>query len=394
MTFSSVVDNFDQPINDLYAARDSRLKSGRKILDLISGNVNTHGIRYPQASLKRALKSAVGNTSSYRPDPLGQALARKAISQFYKREGVSMPHSQLVLTPGTSISYWYCFKLLCNPEDEILCPAPSYPLFESIAALSTITLISYPLLETDRWRIDSHELERRITPRTKAIVLISPHNPTGSVATREEVQALGEMAAKHGLALIHDEVFSPFVFQQAALARPIGGQAPLVLTLNGFSKMFALPGMKIGWIGVTGDPKRVQQALHAFEMISDTFLPVNEWAQEAVPAIFTAGLPFLRDYQRSIAQRSQQAVRLLQGCEGLSTKTPEGGFFMTVRLDGPGLKEEEFATDLLKKEGVLVHPGYFYDMPGQHFVMTIVATPSEQRQGFLKIKRLISGVGS
>src|SRR5579872_6647208 len=125
MTFSSLTETFDQPSNRLYKVRDARLKSKRKILDLISGNVNAHGIVYPAAALQRVVKETVLKASHYRPDPLGQIEARGAISRFYREEGVSLPASQLVLTPGTSISYWYCFKLLANPGDEILCPTPS-----------------------------------------------------------------------------------------------------------------------------------------------------------------------------------------------------------------------------------------------------------------------------
>jgi len=411
MTFSSLTDAFDQPTNRLYEARDARLKSRRKILDLISGNVNDHGIAYPATALQRVVKEAMLKTGHYRPHPLGQARAREAVSRFYRGEGVSIPAPQLVLTPGTSISYWYCFKLLCDAGDEILCPAPSYPLFESIASLSAIKLVSYPLIEAERWCIDLHELENKITARTKAIVLISPHNPTGAVATSEEVRGIAEIAARRGLTIIHDEVFSSFLFssspgpinaphdgsltktlgydKKSSLPRPTDLGAPLVLTLNGFSKMFALAGMKIGWIGVTGESARVKRALKALEMISDTFLPTNEWAQAAVPGIFTEGASFLQDYRRSVHQRSKTAAELVKNCKGLSAISPEGGFFMTVRL-GSGMEEEAFAVDLLNQEGVLIHPGFFYDMPGRHFVMTTVATPAELRTGFSKIRRLLS----
>lgn len=392
MTFSSLADAFDQPQNRLYAARDALLKSGRKILDLVSGNVNAHGIAYPASALQRMVKTAIGKTAHYRPDPQGQCGAREAIAGFYKGEGVRIPASQFILTPGTSLSYWYCFKLLADAGDEILCPSPSYPLFESIAALARITLIPYRLLEGDRWVIDLDELEGKVTPRTKAIVLISPHNPTGSVATLDEVRGIGEIAARHGLSVIHDEVFSPFVFNQKVLPRPVGSQAPLVLTLNGFSKMFALAGTKIGWIGVTGDSARVTRALKALDMISDTFLPVNEWAQAVVPFVFKEGGPFLAGYRRSMARRADVAVDFVKSCDGLSTIRPEGGFFMTVRLNHAKLEEEAFAVGLLNQERILVHPGYFYDMSGRHFIITTVARPLEMRQALARIRHYLNSL--
>ena len=198
------------------------------------------------------------------------------------------------------MSYWYCFKLLAEAGDEILTPQPSYPLFDYIAKLCGVQLRHYRLREDRGWAIDLNHLEDQITTKTRAIVLISPHNPTGMVAGESDLRALAEIAARHNLPIISDEVFSEFLFGMESLPRPASTNAPLVFTLNGFSKMFALPGMKIGWIGLSGDPRLVSKSLSALELISDTFLPVNEIAQFAVPQIFQQGLGFLSDYRKWI----------------------------------------------------------------------------------------------
>src|SRR5262249_33999660 len=159
--------------------------------------------------------------------------------------------------------------------DEILVPSPCYPLFDSIAKLSGIQLHPYHLRERSRWEIDFEHLESAITSRTRAIILISPHNPTGAVASEEEVQKLADLATRRNLALIADEVFSPFLFglkglpsnrgqpPVRGLPRPAAQKAPLVLTLNGISKMLALPGVKIGWMAVTGEPTLVAKTMRA-----------------------------------------------------------------------------------------------------------------------------------
>ena len=148
--FADIADAFDAPPNPLYKLRDERIRKGlRVIIDLVSGNVNTQGILFPPSILEKSLRMGAQAAKIYRPDPLGQPAARKAISRHYAAEGLEVSDDQIVITPGTSISYWYAFKLLANPGDEILCPCPSYPLFETIASLSGIRLTSYRLREWD-----------------------------------------------------------------------------------------------------------------------------------------------------------------------------------------------------------------------------------------------------
>jgi len=372
---SSIAQHFDQPANRLYLLKDQLLKRGDRIVDLVSGNVNDQGIHFPPKIYAAAMASATHASRHYRPDPLGQKPARVAISGYYAREGVKISPDHIILTPGTSISYWYAFKVLADLGDEILCPTPSYPLFDSIARLADVKLVSYRLREALRWEIDFDHLKSAMTPRTKAIVLISPHNPTGGVASAEEIRQLAEIAARKGVAIISDEVFSPFLFQSRRLPRPAETAAPLVLTLNGFSKMLALPGLKIGWMAVTGDPSLVKKTMRALDMISDTFLPVNEAAQFSVPTLLQKSRGFQALFSLEINRRMKQACDLLKEKDDVSFIQPEGGFFMTLRIHGK-MDEEEIACQLLQKHRILVHPGYFYDMEGHHLVFSFVIKPS------------------
>jgi len=387
--FSSITQQFDVPSNRLYRLRDGLLRKKRRIVDLVSGNVNTQGIVFPQEILAQAMRKGVEESRVYRPDPLGQLSSRKAISRYYAAEGLAVPPGQLILTPGTSISYWYAFKLLADPGDDILCPTPSYPLFDTIAALSGIQVNHYKLKETTRWEIDFDQLRSVIGPRTKAIVLISPHNPTGSVATADEVKALAKLAEARGLAIIADEVFSPFLYGMERLPRPTETSAPLVITLNGLSKMLALPGIKIGWMAVTGDPALVGKSIKSLEMISDAFLPVNEAAQFSVSGLLRHSAPFLKRYASEMQSRLQVALEILQGHKGISLIPPEGGFFLALRLEKAGADEEEIACRLLQKHGILVHPGYFYDMEGQHLVFSFVSRPAVLRMALQCLLREI-----
>lgn len=374
--FSDLANCFQGETNPLYRERNALQARGEKIIDLVSGNVHHHGLLFPQAILEEALRAGAEQARIYKPDPLGQRSAREAISRSYQAEGLSIPPEQILLTPGTSLSYWYAFRLLADPGDEILSPRPSYPLFDAIAALAGVQMVDYRLAEEERWAIDFDHLESRITPRTRALVLISPHNPTGAVADETEIARLAEIATRRRLAILSDEVFSPFLFDRERLSRPAETAAPLVLTLNGFSKMFALPGLKIGWIALTGEAERVRKALAALETISDTFLPVNEAAQFAVPAIFEGGKTFYAEYRSAIRDRAALAAKILSQSDRRSFIPPQGGFYATIRLRDSGADEEAIALGLLREERILVHPGYFYDLAPDHLIFSFVSEPA------------------
>ncbi len=382
---STLSHQFNAPQNRLYALRERLLRQKTNILDLTSGNVTAHEIQFPETILRRVLARATRQTRTYQPEPMGHPKARRAISQFYRREGLPTQEDHLLLTPGTSISYWYVLKVLANPHDEILVPAPSYPLFDAIAEISQVKLVPYRLREGLRWAIDFDQMEASITARTRAVILISPHNPTGAVATDEEVRALGELAGRHHLAVISDEVFSPFVYTEHPLPRPAKTRAPLVFTLNGLSKMLALPGLKIGWILVSGDPSLVKKSIRALEMFSDTFLPVNEMAQAALPSLLSESRRFQHSYFKKLKERRDLAAHLLQASPA------EGGFFMTLPLRAMRLDEEELACRVLEKHHILLHPGYFYAMPGRHLVLSFASQPKRLEKALRSVISELKG---
>ena len=364
MHFSGLTATLAGSKNPLYELHDELSRKGTPVIDLVKGNVNEHGIVFPPDTLDEILKQAAEKARVYRPDSFGQTVAREAVAGYYG--GLNIAPQQILITPGTSVSYWYCFKLLAEAGDEILTPQPSYPLFDYIARLCDVQLTDYRLLEKENWAIDLNHLESRIGPRTRAIVLISPHNPTGMVASAEQLGELAGIAAHHDLPIISDEVFSEFLFGLDSLPRPLATEAPLVFTLNGFSKMFALPGMNIGWMAVSGDDALVRKSMAALELMSDTFLPVNEIAQFAVPEIFERGQPFLKDYKRWIAAARDMAVTQLESCTFVP---PRGGFYITLKIDDD---EDAAALRLLADHHTLVHPGYFYDVEPNHLVFTFI----------------------
>ena len=371
--FSRIASRLHGDTNALYRLRDALINQSVPVRDLISGNINEQGFVFPQDRLEEILIRGSRQSRIYRPDSFGRKEAREAVSEFYSDRGISFDPGNILLTPGTSLSYWYCFKLLADEGDEILCPQPSYPLFDYIALLSGVRLVPYILDETKNWAVDVERLASDISARCRAIILISPHNPTGHVASRQEIAQLAECAFRHDLAIISDEVFSEFLIGREVLPRPAGADAPLVCTLNGFSKMFALPGMKFGWMAMSGEKTRVRQAMRSLELISDTFLPVNEIVQAAAPGIFREGGNVRIDFARRIAECWDITEESLSSTDCCGYVKPEGGFYVTLHLNS--LDEEKAAEHILDKNHLLVHPGYFYDMESSHLVLSFVQTP-------------------
>jgi alanine-synthesizing transaminase len=241
-----------------------------------------------------------------------------------------------------------------------------------------VNLIPYRLNESDNWSIDMTHLENCISTKTRALALISPHNPTGRVTTQQEIACLAELARRHDLAIISDEVFSEFLMNVPMLPRPACSAAPLVLTLNGFSKMFALPGMKFGWMAVSGDGEKVQKTMRALELMSDTFLPVNEIVQSAAPEILQEGKAFLEDYRASMLRRWEIAKSELEQSKVVRFSPPDGGFYVTLKLED--LEEERAVETILSENLALLHPGHFYDMDPNHLVLSFVLQPETLRE--------------
>ena len=379
MQFSELTAQFPDSTNRLYR-RLAELKSeGVEIVDLIGSSASDAGVGFPREILDPILTQASGLAESYRPDSLGQRVARDAIAAHYGNRAVSA--ERILLTPGTSIAYWYVFKLLCEPGDNVLCPVPAYPLFDYIARLAGIEISHYRLDEDRAWEIDMEDLESQITERTRAIVLISPHNPTGMVASRDQIEHLTRIAHRHPLPIISDEVFWNFTFDKGPAPRPLETDAPLVFTLNGFSKMYALPGLKLGWMAVSGEEALVRKSLTTLELIADTFLPVNEIVQFSVPGIFNKGTPFLEGYTRRVEECRNAMLEIL----GPAVQIPPlGGFYVVVPCRP---EEEDLAIMLLEEDHVLVHPGYFYDIEGHHLVFSFLHDVDILKEGLPRIRK-------
>jgi aspartate/methionine/tyrosine aminotransferase len=376
----------DRTKNALALALEEAQRAGRHVLDLTESNPTRCGIDYPEGALT-ALGDPAGRV--YHPSPFGLRVAREAVARTYEEVGITVDPSRILLTASTSEAYAHLFKLLCDDGDEVLVPEPCYPLLDHLARLEGVRLVPYALAYDGEWHLDVPTVHRAIGPRSRAIVVVHPNNPTGSYMKREELAALSET----GLPLVSDEVFASY----GPFPMPSGGGLDshrpksvlehaegLVFALGGLSKMAALPQVKLAWIVTAGPDGAVREVLERLELIADTFLSVSTPVQLAAPLLL-ASRNFAGDAIRArLAKNLATAGRTVTGSP-VSVLRVEGGWYQTLRLPATRT-EEEWVLRLLRQDGVYVHPGHFFDFASEAYVVTSLLTPEDAyEQGLARI---------
>lgn len=359
--------------------------SGMDVLDLSLSNPTRAGLQLDHEAILQALSQPEG--LDYDPQPKGLLSARQAVARYYHdTHGVyGVDPESLVLTTSTSEGYSYIFRLLCNANDEILVPKPSYPLFDFLADLQDVTLAPYPLIYDAGWQIDFPSLYKAVNHRTRGVVVVHPNNPTGSYASIAEVDGLNRFCAEYNLSLIVDEVFLDYAIDGASRTSFVSNDSVLTFTLSGISKISGLPQMKVAWVAASGPEEVKQQAMARLEVISDTYLSMNAPLQLATPVLLDQRKnlqPLLRDRIRNNVQEFDRQLARQKTCERLRV---DGGWYAVLRV--PALQsDEDLAIDLLRKVAVLVHPGHFYDFPTDgYLVLSLITPPEEFREGVSRI---------
>jgi aspartate/methionine/tyrosine aminotransferase len=395
--------NWNTEETDLARAHRKRIESGLPIADLTASNPTRCGFVYPP-SLLAALTDP--RALDYDPQPNGLLPARQAVSAYYAAHGVAVDPRQIVLTTSTSEAYSFLFRLLCDPGDEVLILQPGYPLFDFLAALDDVRLKPVPLVYENGWQIDPESIRRAITPRTRAIVVVHPNNPTGHFTKPSEAEQLARLCREFRLSLIVDEVFLDYSLADSSLpAQPdtfAGAPATFarglpgvpVYVVSGLSKIAALPQMKAAWIVVTAaviGPSPDQppnnapddspaQALARLEVIADTFLSMNAPIQWALPA-WLAGRSAIQQQIRSRVAANLAALdQVIATASAVQRLALEGGWYAVLRI--PALNPDDHTVLALLDRGVWVHPGYFFGLPDSGWlVLSLLAPEAEFSNG-------------
>ncbi|MEY4578252.1 MAG: hypothetical protein RL701_2955 [Pseudomonadota bacterium] len=343
--------------------------------DLTESNPTRTGLPYPHAEILQALDNTA--LRMYSPDPHGLVEARTAIAARMAERGLQISPEHITLTSGTSEAYGFLFKLLCDPDDEVLVPEPSYPLFADLCRLEHVRVKPYPLYYDGEWHIGLHELRAAITPHTRAVLLVSPNNPTGSYLKRSELEQLEQL----GLPLISDEVFNdyPLRADPTRVKSALESTRALVFMLDGLSKQAGLPQWKVSWIccnaPLAPEPARQLDEAHArLELIADTYLSVATPTQRALPRLLELSAS-VRAAIHARLQRNLAQLRAAAAHSGeVSLLDVEGGFYATLRV--PSVQTEEaWVLELLERDSVYVQPGYFFDFASEAYLVLSLLTP-------------------
>jgi aspartate/methionine/tyrosine aminotransferase len=378
--------NWQLEPNRLARALEGHRRSGKALFDLTASNPTTCGFAYPEKEVLAALTDP--RALVYRPESKGLREAREAVAEYYSgRVGFSslpatrIEPERILLASGTSEAYSHIFRLLCEAGDEILVAAPSYPLFEFLADLADIRLVPYPLLYDHGWQIDFGSLRGAITPRSRAVLVVHPNNPTGSFVKPHEAAELAEICAAREMAIVADEVFLDYA-SRPELARSFALQdEALTFTLSGLSKISLLPQMKLAWTVVSGPESGVQAAVDRLEIIADTYLSPSTPVQLALSKFLSLRHELQAQLQQRISANLSVLDAMLRESKSLTRLDREGGWCAILRVPVTST-DDELTVALLERCSVLVHPGHFFNFSRDGFlVLSLISPENEFREG-------------
>jgi aspartate/methionine/tyrosine aminotransferase len=371
--------------NALTCAVERAKAETKPLLSLVESNPTEVGLSLSESELLPLL-SAPGS-ARYAPEPFGLYEARVAACSELANHGHPIAPEHVMLTASTSETYSYLFRLLCDPGDAVLVPAPSYPLFDTLAQLENVQLVPYRLRYDGEWHLDASELHHPRAQRAKAIIVVHPNNPTGHFLKRDELARLCSL----GLPILSDEVFASYGFGADAARVSSALEAAdrtLVFRLGGLSKAAALPQLKLAWTAIAGPAPERDEALARLEHIADTYLSPGTPVQRALPALLAQGSRVAERIRSRCRDNLACLQRALAGGAAHALNV-EGGWYAIVRLPAV-LDDDGWALTLLEEDGVLVQPGYFYDLSDAvYVVLSLITEPAVFAQGVARLARRV-----
>jgi aspartate/methionine/tyrosine aminotransferase len=383
--------NWRLETNRLAKALEEHRRSGRELFDLTASNPTTCGLTYPEEEILAAL--ADPRALVYRPESKGLREAREAVAEYYRgRKGFSgsiqrVDPERILLASGTSEAYSHIFRLLCEKGDEILVPAPSYPLFEFLADLADVRLVPYLLLYDHGWQIDFASLRAALTTHSRAVLVVHPNNPTGSFVKPREAAELAELCAAQEMAIVADEVFLDYAGGADPMQTFALSDAALTFTLSGLSKISLLPQMKLAWVIVSGPEAVVQTAVDRLEIIADTYLSPSTPTQLALPKFLSLRQSMQEQLQQRIFANLSPLDNMLRESKSPTRLDREGGWYAILRVPVTGT-DDDLIVELLMRHSVLVHPGHFFNFSREGFLVLSLITPQDKfKEGALRMSQ-------
>lgn len=373
---SARLENVRYAIRDLACVADEVALQGHKILPLNIGDPITFDFETPSHLIDAVHKAMRDGKNGYAPS-MGVKEALDAIRGEATRKGITAIQDVFV-TAGVSESVDICLTALLNPGEDILTPCPDYPLYSAVLAKLGIELNTYFLNEEDGWQPDLDDIKRKLTPHTRAIVLINPNNPTGSVCSRPMLEDIAELARRHNLVVFADEIYDKLILDDdehisiAAVAPDVP-----VITFGGLSKNYLAPGWRLGWGVVSGDPAVVKPYADGIGKLLRARLCANHPEQYAVKPALEGPQDHLIEVRNKLRSRRDLTMKWASATPRVSCVSPRGAFYAFPRLEIPEADDVFVKQLLLQKHVLVVHGSGFGQRPGtKHF--RIVFLPDEE----------------
>lgn len=394
---SSKLNNVCYEIRGQIAAEARRLEDeGHKILKLNIGNPAPFGFEAPDDILKDVIHN-LPRSQGY-SESKGIYSARVAVMQYFQQQGIKgVRVDDIFIGNGVSELIVMAMQGLLNNDDEVLIPAPDYPLWTAAVSLSGGKPIHYVCDDENFWYPDLEDMAAKITNKTKAIVLINPNNPTGAVYPKEVLLGIIELARKHNLIIFSDEIYDKILYDgakhipTASLARDV-----LIITMGGLSKNYRIAGFRAGWMVVSGPKIHAEDYLEGLNILSSMRLCANVPCQHAIQTAlggYQSINELISDDGRLIKQRNV-ATKMINDIDGLSCHTAMGALYLFVKVDAEKFNiknDEQMILDLLKQEKILlVHGGAFNIKANNYFRLVFLPHVDELVPALEKLKHFFS----
>lgn len=369
-------ENITYAVRDIVVLANQVAKTGKEMLYLNIGDPNLYDFVPPKHLVDATYQAMLKNLNGYAPSS-GIKEAVDAIEREAERKGITNVHD-IFVTTGASEAIDICLTALVNDGENVLTPTPGYPLYTAIASKLQMMENPYYLDESNGWLPDIEDIQSKINDKTKAIVLINPNNPTGSLYTKENLQQIVDLALEHNLVIFADEIYDKLLFDGkkhisiASLNKDVS-----CITFGGLSKNYMVPGFRIGWGIVSGRKEVLSDFIEAINKILRARLSANHPEQYGIKASLEGNHDHLTEAMKKLTRRRDLTVEMLNAIPGISCVKPEGAFYAFPRLE---MKQPDahFVSELIRETGVVIVPGSgFGQVPGtKHF--RVVFLPNEQ----------------
>lgn len=375
-------------VRDVLALADEVARTGTPMLYLNIGDPNLFGFRTPGHVIDATVAAMRANRNGYAPSS-GIPEALTAIRARSAATGIrSIVHA--FVTSGASEAIELALAALADPGDNVLTPAPGYPLYTAVLAKLGVENRAYDLDEDAGWQPDPQDIARHIDDRTRAIVLINPNNPTGSVCSRETLQAIIDLALERNLLIFSDEIYDRLLLGGAVhtATASLSSEAK-VITFGGLSKVYLAPGFRIGWGVLSGPGDELAEYAEAIRKMERARLSANHPEQYAIAPALEGSHAFLAEAIARLERQQRITVERLNAIPGISCVPPRGAFYAFPRIE-LGIPDTEFCQRVIRETGVVIVPGSgFGQRPGtQHFRVVFLPAEADLARAYDGIERV------